>query len=939
VSVNQTPENKPPTAPVVTISPSNPKTDADLKANVITAATDPEGAAVALRFQWVKNGSPQGDLTTDTVPASKTAKGDSWTVVVTPNDGKVDGTPGQATVTIANTAPTATVSFDPATPTGASGIHAVPSATDADGDRVTFTYSWLKDATTTNFASDTVPAAQVARGQTWQVTATPNDGSEPGAPVTASVTVVNTPPVLASVTLAPDAPTKATPLVAQLGDVTDIDRDGTSVRYAWTVNDVLVPTETSAILGTAHFSRGDRVKVTVTPNDGTSDGTALSATAVIGNAPPSIAGVQITPGSGGRGATFSCSASGWADLDGDTAEFGYEWKVAGQLYGTSQTLSASALTQGQRLICAVTPKNGDVKGATLTSSPVTIANTPPSLLAVTIGPANPRKADTITATPSGYFDLDGDPAAYRYVWKRNGQTIAGYSADTLPSTDFSKGQRITLEMRPFDGSDLGDAVTSNELTIVNTPPTMTGVSIAASGGGTPTKATALFATSAGVIDADGDNVTVRHTWTISGNGGTRVATTDGILLPTNDFVKGNTVTVTALPDDGEQQGGTVVSNTLTIQNAAPTAPVVTITPANPKDDDDLVCSVTSASTDADGDSVTYSFSWTKTPSGGSSQPVTGTSDSSTASRIAASATTTGDAFQCSVTATDGAATSSAATAPVAVGFRSCREAKLALANAQDGQYVIDPDGSGPIAPVSLFCDMTNGGLTLVANIYDSAGDDAPNSTDYVVSGWQQTASGQWNSVASTVARNSSGTGSGAVSLAFVAALKASGNQQNLKMCFVHQNGFDTTCRDSADGSMTLVSYATGNPKLTVYSDNTLPYTFGRLAGLLGQRDGYDWSALSLSPSDYFGVPMASGDIYEFGNHNYCAPGTGRFADATSAGGGGWQGAWHARCEGMSYRPTNIDSNELGSGTSGSSSGPEQGNPSLATYGFRLYVGP
>ena len=229
VSVNHTPENKPPTAPVVAISPSNPKTDADLKANIVSAATAPEGAAVALKFQWVKNGSPQGDLTTDTVPASKTAKGDSWTVVVTPNDGKADGTPGQATVTIANTAPTATVAFDPATPTGASGIHAVTSASDADGDRVTFTYAWAKDGNSTTLITDAVPAVQVAQGQTWQVTATPNDGSETGQPVTATVAIANARPVVASLALAPDAPTKATPLVAQVGTVTDADHRVTCV--------------------------------------------------------------------------------------------------------------------------------------------------------------------------------------------------------------------------------------------------------------------------------------------------------------------------------------------------------------------------------------------------------------------------------------------------------------------------------------------------------------------------------------------------------------------------------------------------------------------------------------------------------------------------------------------------------------------------------------
>jgi hypothetical protein len=231
--------------------------------------------------------------------------------------------------------------------------------------------------------------------------------------------------------------------------------------------------------------------------------------------------------------------------------------------------------------------------------------------------------------------------------------------------------------------------------------------------------------------------------------------------------------------------------------------------------------------------------------------------------------------------------------------------------------------------VKVFCDMTGGGWTLAANIYDSAGDDAPNTTDYVVSGWQQTASGQWANSATVVDRNATGTGSSAVSLAFVAALNASAGQQNLKMCFVHQNGTDTTCRSSSDGSMTLVSYQTGNPKLTVYSGNTLPYTYGRLVGLSGSQDGYTGFY-----STSFCIPRTPGSVGEFGTNAanqfpLCERGE---ADWTS-----YNGVWHGGGFGMTYRPELADGSELRGGTS-----PNQvatANPSPNTYGIRLYVGP
>jgi hypothetical protein len=153
------------------------------------------------------------------------------------------------------------------------------------------------------------------------------------------------------------------------------------------------------------------------------------------------------------------------------------------------------------------------------------------------------------------------------------------------------------------------------------------------------------------------------------------------------------------------------------------------------------------------------------------------------------------------------------------------------------------------------------------------------------------------------------------------------------MCFVHQNGVDTTCRNSADGSMTLVSYPTGNPKLTVYSGNTLPYTYGRLAGLAGSVDGYIASGYSAGSSL---VPMAPDSLaYRFGRQRANCPGNGQMIDNSDTT---WSGVWHGWCDGMSFRPWQATDNELASGTFPSAY-PEQPNPSEDTYGFRLYVGP
>ncbi len=249
-------------------------------------------------------------------------------------------------------------------------------------------------------------------------------------------------------------------------------------------------------------------------------------------------------------------------------------------------------------------------------------------------------------------------------------------------------------------------------------------------------------------------------------------------------------------------------------------------------------------------------------------------------------------------------------------FASCHAALVANATATDGVYPIDPDGAGPIAPANLFCDMKNGGLTLVANIYDSNGDDAPNDTSYVVSGWQQTASGAWTTSVSKVDRDASGTGSAAVSLTFVAALKASGGQQNLKMCYVSNGGVDTVCRLSSDSSLTLASYGTGNPQLVTYAADPLTYTFGRIAGLPATTNKY-----AGFQNDVYCIPVKAsspaGGIFGTG------AGLCENSDIGSKG-----GVWHAFYQGGAYLPYMVGHTD------------ETKSELLSVDpGFRLYVGP
>jgi hypothetical protein len=91
------PVNHSPVISAASINPSLPTTTNDLVATV-TSASDSDGDPIALSYQWQQstNGIAFVNLpgqAADTLGAAATVAGDSYRVVITPNDGQTNGTP------------------------------------------------------------------------------------------------------------------------------------------------------------------------------------------------------------------------------------------------------------------------------------------------------------------------------------------------------------------------------------------------------------------------------------------------------------------------------------------------------------------------------------------------------------------------------------------------------------------------------------------------------------------------------------------------------------------------------------------------------------------------------------------------------------------------------------------------------------------------------
>lgn len=157
----------------------------------------------------------------------------------------------------------------------------------------------------------------------------------------------------------------------------------------------------------------------------------------------------------------------------------------------------------------------------------------------------------------------------------------------------------------------------------------------------------------GWTDEDGDPERYTYQWFLDEVEATTETTNK---FPYGKTSKGDALRCTATPYDDYNVGSTVSSSTVIVENSPPTTPSIIIDPSPAQPEDDLTCTVTTHSTDEDGDTITYAFSWTRN----------GTATSHTSAVVGSGDTAHGDTWACTVTPNDGEENGTAATATVTV---------------------------------------------------------------------------------------------------------------------------------------------------------------------------------------------------------------------------------------------------------------------------------
>jgi hypothetical protein len=592
--------NTAPGALQITLGPAEPHTTTDLVAELSGDFTDPDGDEVSYSFTWYQDEQARPDLTELTVPASETAKGQTWKIFVLPTDGRVDGPPSEAEILVLNTPPAVeTVTLEPTVPLTTEDVVATVTVDDEDGDTVTLAYSWHLGDAETGYQDAILPASATTRGDVWTLHITPSDDEKSGDEVLASVNIDNTAPVITSVIL-DETEVYEADTIGMVVHTDDADGDGVSLEYTWHVDEELVLQGPQATLSGEHFDKHQQVTVTVTPNDGFVEGDPVSAGPVtVLNTAPGITGVEISPTEIYEATELDCLAQGWTDDDGDPEGYEVIWYVAGAALEIDESLDGTHFDRGDIVSCRVRPWDGEEYGEQHESSAFTVLNSAPVVSTATLSSTSPAEGDTLTVTVA-HDDDDGDAVALDYAWYVDGSAVG--TEDRLDSTLFDKHQSIHVEVTPNDGLEDGLTVSSSSATAMNTPPEVTSLLLS------PTEpyTDATITTSVSTTDADGDAVSLAYTWIVDGGATSETGSSlDGLSW----FDKHQQVTVRITPSDGEDDGS-VYTSSVTVLNSPPSAPAVAIEPEQPlAGQDGLLCSLTAESTDDDGDEIGYAIAW------------------------------------------------------------------------------------------------------------------------------------------------------------------------------------------------------------------------------------------------------------------------------------------------------------------------------------------
>lgn len=610
---------------VVTTDNSAPVADAgpDQSARVNDTVTlDGSGSSDVngdpLTFSWSLLSVPAGSsaVLSDPTAISPTFQIDeagTYVAQLIVNDGLVDSIADTVTVSTDNTAPVADAGPDDSAQVGDTVTLDGSASSDVDGDPLTFAWSIVSQpAGSTASLSDNSAVMpnfvlDVTGDFVFQLVV--NDGIADSAPDSVTISTDNTPPIA-------DAGPDQSPLV---GDISTLDGSGSSdangdpLSFSWSlinrpVGSTAALSDPTAVMPTINIDEAGTYDVELVVNDGLADSAADSVSLITANSVPVADAGPDQTALVGETVTMDGTAS--SDVDGDPLSFA--WSISSQPVGSASSLSDPTASMPTLLIDVAGTYQLQliVNDGSVDSAPDTVVvsttNTAPVADA---GPdQSPFVNDLITLDGSASSDVDGDPLTF------------DWALTSLPAGSSAALSDNTAVMPQFTVDLPGNYVaqlTVNDGTVNSLPDTVsvnTQNSAPVSDAG-PDQSVALSDTvnldGSGSSDADGDPLTFLWSLTDRPAGSTAALSDPNVVGPTFDVDQAGSYTAQLIVNDGtvDSAPDTIVVSTTNTRPVADAGP----------DQTPAVGSVAtldgSASNDADGDPITYTWSISAAPAG------------------------------------------------------------------------------------------------------------------------------------------------------------------------------------------------------------------------------------------------------------------------------------------------------------------------------------
>ncbi|MDF1565594.1 MAG: hypothetical protein P1V51_21330 [Deltaproteobacteria bacterium] len=461
----------PPRPPLIAIEPLRPVPGEALEGVVREAAVDRDGDPVELRWAWKKGGEllHRGPA----LPAGKTRRGETWALVATPFDGKVEGRPAQAAVIIGNRPPNAPiVTLAPPKPVGGQPLRAeVTLVGDPDEDPVEARLQWWLDGERIVELDDAreVPGSRVSHFQTWEVTLQADDVELRSKAVRATARVEDRPPEPLATRVEPaKALTTSELTCVALRAARDPDGDETLLRHHWLRGGQETSWE-GEVLPAAATRKGERwsCRITTSALELSTPG-KLSKPVEILNSGPVAGAVGIEPAEPLTEDDLHCVVKEpFTDPDRDPLELRFVWTRKGQKTRHKGRVLPSRLTRkGEQWSCEVSASDGkEVSGSARAS--VSIGNTPPTapiveLLPTEPGTDRPLRCEIVERSR----DPDQDSLSFRFRWYLEGkvQPFAATSV-AVPVRLLKAGQTWWCGVAGHDGKAEGAEGRSSRRTL------------------------------------------------------------------------------------------------------------------------------------------------------------------------------------------------------------------------------------------------------------------------------------------------------------------------------------------------------------------------------------------------------------------------------------------------------------------------------------------